>query len=482
MAREDLGAAGPLSDAGLIARVRAGDGDAYGALYERHVGAARRLALQLTGSFADADDVVADTFARILSTIQRGRGPVSAFRPYLLTAIRRAAADRYRGRRAEVPMPAADLPDEGELAADPAVAALERALIVRAFRSLPERWAAVLWHTEVEGASPAEVARLLGLSPNGVAALRHRAREGLRQAYLRLYLPTVKREECRVVARKLAAHVRGTVSERDSRNVESHLKECADCRNARAELTGVNDSLRGSLAPVILGGAAAAYVSAAAGAPAKGLVGAISAWFRGLLRHWLVAVSAAAAAVAVIALTVGPPNARRAPPRAGAPGGGGSAPGTATLPGRQPASSALRVTATPAVSTPSSPPATASGPAPTLNVQVAVSGPLNLGLVAVVDVRVSNSGAAPTGGVMARITLPPGVSLLGLLGSQGPWTCQPGSAVTTCAGGPLDPGVTASVSARILVVSLAGCDTPISAVVLGGGLSAAGRSASSAPC
>ena len=55
-------------------------------------------------------------------------------------------------------------------------------MIARAFASLPERWQAVLWHTEIEGARPADVAPLLGLTANSVAALAYRAREGLRQA------------------------------------------------------------------------------------------------------------------------------------------------------------------------------------------------------------------------------------------------------------------------------------------------------------
>jgi len=38
----------------------------------------------------------------------------------------------------------------------------------------------VLWHSEIEGARPAEVASLLGLTANGVAVLAYRAREGLR--------------------------------------------------------------------------------------------------------------------------------------------------------------------------------------------------------------------------------------------------------------------------------------------------------------
>ena len=41
----------------------------------------------------------------------------------------------------------------------------------------------VLWHTAVEGETPAQLAPRLGLSPGGVAALAFRARARLRQMY-----------------------------------------------------------------------------------------------------------------------------------------------------------------------------------------------------------------------------------------------------------------------------------------------------------
>ena len=255
------GAAAPASDGELIDAVRAGDAQAYGTLYERHAPAARRLAGQFVRSAADAEDVVAETFTRVLRVIRRGGGPAQAFRPYLLTAIRRVACDQLSGQQRQIPTD--DLPDPGQPFVDPAVAGLERSLIARAFMSLPERWTAVLWHTEIEQARPAEVALVLGLTPNGVAALSYRAREGLRQAYLQMHLSSVRREECRPVAGRLGAHVRGALSRRDARRVEGHLRGCADCQVACAELTSINDSLRALLAPIFLGGAAAAYLSSA---------------------------------------------------------------------------------------------------------------------------------------------------------------------------------------------------------------------------
>src|SRR5260370_35962871 len=92
-----------LSDAELISAVRAGDQAAYGTLYERHAGAARRLAGQYLPGAADADDVVAETCARVLRVIRRGRGPEEAFRPYLLASVRRVAIDQLRSQRVQIP-------------------------------------------------------------------------------------------------------------------------------------------------------------------------------------------------------------------------------------------------------------------------------------------------------------------------------------------------------------------------------------------
>src|SRR5579875_3150026 len=223
------------SDAELIAAARAGDGSAYGVLYERHRDAARRLAYHLTGRADDAEDAVAETFARVLAAIRRGSGPTEAFRPYLLAALRHVAADQRRGQRGQVPVANEDLPDPGQPFADPALVSLERSLVTRAFRSLPERWSAVLWHTEVEQARPAEVALIFGLTPNAVSALSHRAREGLRQAYLQLHLSSRAKAECGPIAARLGAHVRGAVSRRDARRIDGHLRRCSDCQAAYAD-------------------------------------------------------------------------------------------------------------------------------------------------------------------------------------------------------------------------------------------------------
>ncbi|GAA5128147.1 sigma-70 family RNA polymerase sigma factor [Haloechinothrix salitolerans] len=272
------------SDAELIAAVRDGDLAAYGTLYERHVSAAYNLARQLTRSSSEADDLVSEAFAKVLDTLRAGKGPDSAFRAYLLTALRHTAYDKTRkDKRVDLneDMSEATGALGGALTvpfSDTAVAGLERSMAAKAFAKLPERWQAVLWHTEIEQQSPAEVAPILGLTPNSVSALAYRAREGLRQAYLQVHLSETTEKRCRATADRLGAWTRDGLSKRERAQVEAHLDECERCRALAAELADVNGALRAVIAPLVLGGAALAYLATAgAGKAAAATAGAAAA-------------------------------------------------------------------------------------------------------------------------------------------------------------------------------------------------------------
>lgn len=261
------GASADPSDAELVARVRNGDDASFVVLYERHFASACRLAGCYATTPADAEDLASEGFAQVLGAIRAGGGPQRAFRPYVLTVVRRlAASDAVREKRAtptsEVEVYAPLLPFE-----DPVLAELEASLIGRAFAALPERWQTVLWHTEVEGESPAQVAPRLGLSAGAVAALACRAREGLRKEYLQAHLSEQEMaRECRKCAGKLAAYLRGSLGPRDRRRVEEHLDTCDRCPRLLLELREVSGSLRGMMAPLLLGPTFAGYFGSLADA------------------------------------------------------------------------------------------------------------------------------------------------------------------------------------------------------------------------
>lgn len=172
------------SDRELIDSVRQGSTDAYAQLYERHVNAAYSMARQVAKSPGEADDLVSEAFVRVLDTMRAGNGPNTAFRAYLLTSLRNTAYDRSRRERKIQLSEDVDEIGVAELSlpfSDPALAGLERSMVATAFSRLPERWQAVLWHVEIEGEAPGQVASVFGLTANGVSALAYRAREGLRQ-------------------------------------------------------------------------------------------------------------------------------------------------------------------------------------------------------------------------------------------------------------------------------------------------------------
>ncbi len=328
------------ADAELISAVRGGDVDGYGELFDRHVAAARRLARQLVPP-ADAEDLVSEAFAKVLSLLKRGAGPDLAFRAYLLTAIRRLHVDRIRANARVQPTDDLEPFDPGVPFRDTAVEGFENAAAAKAFGSLPERWQAVLWHTEVEGQKPAEVAVLLGMSANSVSALAYRAREGLRQAFLTMHLQELEDDTCAWTHQNLGAYVRNGISRRDAAKVEHHLTECRRCTALYLELTEVNSNLSGLLAPLLLGGAAAAYVGSATGAVALkgGLLVLLDRAKDLVAAH---APASAAAGVAVVVVVGGgaflmiddDPRPATAPPTAPDQERAGSGAEKATKPGR----------------------------------------------------------------------------------------------------------------------------------------------------
>ena len=247
-------------DARLLSMAGAGNAEAFAVLADRHAWAARKLA-RLLVSPAEVEEVVAEAFARVRAVvIGRGGGPSNALRPYLLTALRKVCDERQRGQHARSSTDEQQLTDLGAPLVDPAVAGTELTLAARAYLALPERWRAVLWHAEIEQEHPLVVTPLLGLARNGIAELDREATDGLRQAFVQLYVMALAQPECEPVAERLDAYVRDALRAPDAAQVSEHLRACNECRAACGELADIAATLRGTVAPLVLGSAAEAYL------------------------------------------------------------------------------------------------------------------------------------------------------------------------------------------------------------------------------
>lgn len=296
------------SDAELIAKVRAGEGDAYGQLFGRHHRAAVGLAYRYARNGSDAEDLAAEGFANVLAALQTGSGPDAFFRAYLFSSIARLAARKNVGDGRQTLSDDLTAYENPTGYTDPVLASFESKTVADSFRSLPERWQAVLWYTEIDGMTPAAVAPLLGLSANGVSALAVRAREGLRQSYLQHHITaTAEDPGCAAVTDKLGAYARRGLSPRNEAKVRDHLDECSKCLGLLLQVQDVGAGMRGIIFPL-----AAGLAFPSAGIAAGGLFsGALLGLQEGAARTWdwarshaLVSSSAASVAAAAVAIAV----------------------------------------------------------------------------------------------------------------------------------------------------------------------------------
>lgn len=173
------------SDEELVARVAVGNEDALQTLMCRHARLVFSVAYRYLGGREDAEDVVQDTFARVLKAAPRYR-PDAPFRTYLLTIVTRLCLNRrgragarneesrdpmsevFRRVQAHGPSP------EDALLQDERARAVRRAIL-----ALPgdQRMALVLFR--FEGLSYEAIAALLGRRASAVASLLWRARQRL---------------------------------------------------------------------------------------------------------------------------------------------------------------------------------------------------------------------------------------------------------------------------------------------------------------
>jgi len=274
---------GPVSDdvapseESLLLGARAADREAIERLYADHGASARRLATILAGTDA-ADELVSESFARVIAQLSSGGGPTTSFRAYLNTTIRNLYRDQLRRTRE---VPASDRPwllDETESPIDELIEGLDANGATAALATLPESWQQVLWHSEVEGRKPAEIAELLSTNPAAVSSLVYRAREGLRRAYLDQYAgPSPIDANCKWTRARLSQYVRDDLSGRAASKVATHLGSCPACSAAQTGMAEVNTKLAAYLFPVVLIGGLQALDTAGSTGASSPLVAELTA-------------------------------------------------------------------------------------------------------------------------------------------------------------------------------------------------------------
>ncbi|GLP65523.1 hypothetical protein TUSST3_21430 [Streptomyces sp. TUS-ST3] len=332
---------------------------AYVRVYEEEQPRLVAYARSLTRNTWAAEDLVAEAHFRVWRRLSAGH-EIDNVPAYLMTTVRHlassvASATHETPRDPQVPEQAST--GHGE---DPAEQVSATDLLVRVLGELPERWVRALWLADAEGQPLETVGRQIGAKQGATAVLLHRAREGMRQAFLRSQTEAPDDPACQVHWSRMPAYVRGNATSRQSERLLAHVDACDECRGRLAVLIRANNRLPALTGPALLvfavgagatgkflasltagaagaaggaGGAAgsAGSVAGAAGSAgsATGSAGGVSAAGSGLVRTVraagpktkaaLASGTAAAAAIAIV-LTLGV----------------NESPSTVTSPGREP--------------------------------------------------------------------------------------------------------------------------------------------------
>lgn len=162
----------------LLEAIRSGDRQAMRRLYERYVGYAMTIALRYIPDSDEAEDVVQDSFVRILTSIaqfrHQGEGSLSA---WVSRIVANQAVDHLR-RRERLSF-VSDLPDDIADDEEPDIGDLPPGELTRMISRLPSGYRMVLNLYVFEHCSHKEIARQLGIKESTSASQLLRARKML---------------------------------------------------------------------------------------------------------------------------------------------------------------------------------------------------------------------------------------------------------------------------------------------------------------
>ena len=168
----------------LVARVRAGDPEAFEALYRRHAAQIFGLVLRMLRNRADAEDLVQEIFLQAHDKLPSFEGR-SAFGTWLYRLGVNRCLDHLRSRGAKEQSRTDPL--EPTFSAQRSPGGTRRLELERAIGELPPSSRAAFLLHDVEGYDHKEVGEILGIAVGTSKSLVHRARMKLRG---RLYPPS----------------------------------------------------------------------------------------------------------------------------------------------------------------------------------------------------------------------------------------------------------------------------------------------------
>ena len=169
----------------LLKKARTYDQEALAKIYDLFSDELYGYAYKHVGTPQIAEDLVAETFQRFLTALERGGGPEDHLRAYLYRITHNLITDLYRRE----PPPTQELEDEQLVEDSPGPAGIvaeqqEADRVRQALRLLTPDQRQVLTLKFLEGWSSAEIAQSMEKSLGAVKALQHRGVASLQRILL----------------------------------------------------------------------------------------------------------------------------------------------------------------------------------------------------------------------------------------------------------------------------------------------------------
>jgi RNA polymerase sigma-70 factor, ECF subfamily len=169
-------------DATLIARVKGGDLEAYGELYQRYLEPIYRYLRLRVSDDRHAEDLAEITFIRAFEALHRYHHRGHAFSAFLFQIARNLLTDHYRRQSNEAPLETVDSLPSPAQSPDEVFDTQERLAAVRqALESLPEDYQEVIRLRVILEMPTPTAAAWLGRSEQATRVLLHRALGALRK-------------------------------------------------------------------------------------------------------------------------------------------------------------------------------------------------------------------------------------------------------------------------------------------------------------
>jgi RNA polymerase sigma-70 factor (ECF subfamily) len=168
----------------LVRAAQAGDGEAFGELYDRYVDVVHRYIGYRVNNHALAEDLTSETFLRALRRIESFTWQGRDFGAWLVTIARNLITDHFKSSRYKLEHSTADLIEagadrghdgpEGEV-----LAGITNSALLNAVKQLnPDQQECIVLRF-LQGMSVAETAAVLGKNEGAVKALQYRAVKAL---------------------------------------------------------------------------------------------------------------------------------------------------------------------------------------------------------------------------------------------------------------------------------------------------------------